>query len=70
MVLDGGFADMLAQAYRRYPAARQPLLAMLRKPDELSPQALLMIVEAMSHAVDAEQRVPAGNGGEGTKPGS
>ena len=70
MVVDGGFVDTLVQACRRYPVARQSLLAMLCKPDELSPPARLMILEAMSHAVDAERRVPAGNGGGGTTPGS
>ena len=70
MIVDGGFADTLSQACRRYPVTRQPLLAMLHKPDELSPPALLMILEAISLAVDAEERGPAGNGGEGTKTGS
>lgn len=70
MFVDGGFADTLVQTCRRYPIARQLLLATLGKPDELSPQARLMILEAMSHAVDAERKVPAGNGGEGTTPGS
>ena len=70
MVVDGGFVDTLVQACRRYPVARQSLLAMLRKPDELSPPARLMILEAMSHAVDAEHRGPADNGGEGAKPRS
>ncbi|MDE0388817.1 MAG: HEAT repeat domain-containing protein [Rhodospirillales bacterium] len=70
MFVDGGFADTLVQTCRRYPIARQLLLATLGKPDEPSPQARLMILEAMSHAVDAERIVPAGNGGEGTTPGS
>lgn len=70
MVVDGGFADTLAQACRRYPVARQSLLAMLRRPDEHSPPTRLMILEAMSHLVDAEQRGPAGDGREGTTPGS
>ena len=70
MFVDGGFADTLVQTCRRYPIARQLLLATLGKPDELSPQARLMILEAMSHAVDTERKVPAGNGGEGTTPGS
>ena len=64
MVVEGGFADTLNQACRRYPTARQHLLAMLCKPDEISPKALLMILEAMSHAVDTQQVVLRGNGGE------
>ena len=64
MVVEGGFADTLNQACRRYPTARQRLLAMLCKSDEISPKALLMILEAMSHAVDTQQVVVRGNGGE------
>ena len=68
MIAEGGFADTLGQACRRHPIARQTLLAMLRKTDTISRQGLLMILEAMGHAVDAEQEVPVDDGRERVKP--
>ena len=65
MFADGGFADTPVRACRRHPAARQVLLAMLRK---TSRQGLLMILEAMGHAVDARQEAPVEDGGERVKP--
>ena len=54
-LVEGGFTDTLHQACRRHPIARQALLAMLREADSLSPQRLLMILQALTHAaaVDA-----------------
>ena len=68
--MEGGFTDTLQQACRCYPAARQTLLAMLRKPHEISTKTLLMTLEAMSHAVDTQHNAPAGNVGEEAKSGS
>ena len=70
MIAEGGFADTLGQACRRHPVALQVLLAMLRKTDTISRQGLLMILEAMGHAVDAEQEDPVENGGERVRPAS
>ena len=63
-LVQGGFADTLHQTCRRNSAARQTLLAMLRKPGEISAKALLMILEALSHAVDTQHNAPAGSVGE------
>ena len=63
MIAEGGFADTLGQACRRHPVALQVLLAMLRKTDTISQHSLLMVLEAMGHAVDAELEVPVENGG-------
>ena len=49
-LVEGGFTDTLHQACRRHPIARQALLAMLRQADSLSPQRLLMILQALAHA--------------------
>ena len=68
MLVDGGFADTPVRACRRHPAARQVLLAMLRKTDTISGQGLLTILEAMGHAVDARQEAPVEDGGERVKP--
>ena len=46
-LVDGGFTDTLNQACRRYPVARQVLLALLREADSLSPQGLLMILQVL-----------------------
>ena len=70
MIVDGGFADTLHRACRRHPIVRQTLLAMLRKTDTIPRQGLLMILEAMGHAVDAEQEVPVDDGRERVKPAS
>lgn len=69
-LVEGGFANTLHQACRRYPAARQTLLAMLREADSLPRQGLLMILEAMSNPVDTQHNAPAGNVGEEAKSGS
>ena len=69
-LVEGGFADTLHQDCRCYPAARQTLLTMLRKPDKVSTKALLMILEAMSHAVDTQHNAPAGSVGEQARSGS
>ncbi len=53
-IVEGGFTDTLNQACRRHPVARQVLLGMLREAGTLSPQDLLMILEAVAHAMDRE----------------
>ena len=68
MIVDAGFTDTLDRACRRHPIVRQTLLAMLRKTDTIPRQSLLMILEAMGHAVDAEQEVPVDDGRERVKP--
>ncbi len=52
-LVEGGFTDTLHQACRRYAIARQALLAMLHEADSLSPQRLLMILQALGHAASA-----------------
>ena len=53
-IVEGGFTGTLNQACRRHPVARQVLLRMLCDADSLSPQDLLIILEAVGHAVDTE----------------
>ena len=53
-IVEGGFTDTLNQACRRHPVARQVLLGMLREAGTLSPQDLLMILDAVAHAMDSE----------------
>ena len=47
MIVAGGFSDTLSNVCRRHPVARQVLLGMLCDADTLSPQDLLMILEAV-----------------------
>ena len=56
---EGGFTDTLHRACRRHPFARQALLAMLRKAGSLSPQRLLMILQALTHAAAVNAGVAA-----------
>ena len=58
-LVEGGFTDTLHQACRRHPIARQALLAMLREADSLSPQRLLMILQALTHAAAVDAGVTA-----------
>ena len=60
-LVDGGFTDTLHQACRRYPVARQVLLALLREADSLSPQGLLMILQVLGHAATDNEGVAARN---------
>ena len=68
-IVHGGFADTLVQAWRRHPVARRVLLEMLQRADTLSRQGLLMMLEAVTHTVDAGQ-ADAGGGGEPGKAAS
>lgn len=58
-LVEGGFTDTLHRACRRYPIARQALLAMLREADSLPPQRLLMILQALAHAAAVDAGVAA-----------
>ena len=53
MLVEGGHADSLADACRRYAEARQVLLGMLGAP-ELSRQTILTILEALACAADPD----------------
>ena len=60
-LVDGGFMDTLHQTCRRYPVARQVLLALLREAASLSPQGLLMILQVLGHAAADNEGVAARN---------
>ena len=53
-IVEGGFTDTLNQVCRRHPVARQVLLGMLCDADTLSPQDLIMILDAVDHAMESE----------------
>ena len=53
MLVEGGHADSLADACRRYAEARQVLIGMLGAP-EVSRQTLLTILEALACAADPD----------------
>ena len=53
MLVEGGHADSLADACRRYTEARQVLIGMLGAP-ELSRQTILTILEALACAADPD----------------
>lgn len=50
MVVEGGWADSLAEAGRRHPQAHRLLLVLLREDETLTRQGVLMILEALSRA--------------------
>ena len=49
-MVEGGWADSLAEASRRHPEARRLLLVRLSREETLSRQSVLMILEALARA--------------------
>ena len=50
IMVEGGWADSLAEASRRHPEARRLLLVRLSREETLSRQSVLMVLEALARA--------------------